>query len=558
MLKQLNINNLILIEKLDTPLEKGFNVITGETGAGKSAIMSSLKLIVGQRADSKVVRKGSSKATVEAHFELKKNSPVYSLLQDSGIDIENGEDLIIKREVNTSGKGKAYINHQMAQVTLLKKAGEQLIQIVGQHANQRLMNEEEHRNIIDVYGEIEPLLNKFQDSWKELSKTEKKLTDLIHGEVTRQREIERFIDEIAELEEADVQEGEDEELFSEYTLLTHAGELANMAESIRQSLNTSGNSLIPQLNRQKSTFEDLIGIDPTIQETSELFTTATLELEEVAHSLNLYISRLNNNPQRAEIVNERLSLIEKIKRKYGPTHSEIQQALHDRQTSLKELNNSTTEIEELKERVEELKTNTHALASQLTAMRKKAAEDFEQCVMRELRELNMPKVVFSVKLTEQPRTKFGDEKLEFFFAPNFGENIIPVKESASGGEMSRILLAIEKILSEKNHIPTIIFDEIDSGIGGETAVVIGSKLREIGNAHQVMCITHFPQVASQAEQHLQIKKEEKDGRTISVVRSLDKKSRKSEIDRMLGKSAKITSESKDSAHKNTTLEGAAV
>jgi len=539
MLKQLNINNLILIETLNTPLEDGFNVITGETGAGKSAIMSSLKLIIGQRGDSKVIRKGSDKATVEAHFELKSDSPIYKILQESGIDINLGDDVIIKREIALSGKGKAYINHQMAQVTLLKKVGEQLIQIVGQHANQRLFNVEEHRNIIDIFDDITPSVLDFHNSWKQQHQIEKKIHELIQGEANRLREIERCVDEIAELETANMQDGEDDDLFADYTLLTHADELASKAHSIHVTLNNSNDSIIPQLNKQKHVFDDLIAIDPSIKETAELFTTATLEIEEVAHSLSNYISKLDSNPHRAEIVNERLTLIEKLKRKYGPSYIKIQEYLQDSKAKLEILENSDYEIHELNKTLESIKIKNDQLAKDITKKRKISALTFEKTVIKELQDLNMPKVQFKVKIDPQTRTKNGDDKVEFFFAPNVGENMIPVKESASGGEISRILLAVEKILSTKNHIPTIIFDEIDANIGGETAVVIGSKLREIGKAHQVLCITHFPQVATQAEQHLQIKKVEIEGRTLSIVTNLDKGSRQGELDRMLGKTVEV-------------------
>lgn len=539
MLKYLNIKNIILIDSLEITLENGFNVITGETGAGKSAIISALKLLIGHRSDSKIIRKGSTKASVEASFEVKPHSHIYSILQESGIEIYPNEDLLIKREILPNGKGKVYINHQMAQIALLKKIGDYLIQIVGQHANQRLFREEEHRNIIDLYGDLTPLVQSYQTVWRELHHIENQLKALIEGEAFRIRETERCQDEIEEIEQASIKEGEEEELFAEYTLLIHKEELLKKAAAIYASLQGGEGSILQQLNKKKYLFESLVSIDPSINESFISYRNACLEIEEVSHVLNNYLHNIDSNPEHANIVNERLSLINKIKRKYGPTLHEITEYLTASKDKLKKLENCDLQIEELKEKRKDLLDKTNSLAEELSNLRSEVSKKFEIELVGELRNLNMPKVQFQVKLSKQSRCLSGDDKIEFFFAPNTGEHVIPIKDSASGGEISRIVLAIEKILSSKNDVPTIVFDEVDANIGGETAVVVGQMLKKIGEYLQVICITHFPQVAKQAEQHLQITKMEIEGRTISVIKNLNQHTKEDELRRMAGMGAHV-------------------
>ena len=358
MLKYLNIKNIILIDSLEITLENGFNVITGETGAGKSAIISALKLLIGHRSESKIIRKGTTKASVEAIFEVKPLSDIYSILQESGVEIYPNEELLIKREILPNGKGKVYINHQMAQITLLKKIGEYLIQIVGQHANQRLFKEEEHRNIIDVYGDLIPLVYSYQAVWKELHQIECELKTLIEGEAFRIREMERCRDEIEEIEQAKIKESEEEELFAEYTLLIHKEELLKKATAIYASLQGGEGSILHQLNKKRYLFEALISIDPSIKDSFVSYRNACLEIEEVSHVLNNYLYNLDNNPEHSDIINERLSLINKIKRKYGPTFQEIVDYLTASKEKLKQMENCDLQIEELKEKAGEFSLET--------------------------------------------------------------------------------------------------------------------------------------------------------------------------------------------------------
>lgn len=534
MLKQLIIHNLILIDSLEVSFEQGFNVITGETGAGKSAIMSALKLISGCRADTKMVRKGKEKASVEVLIETTHLPQAIPLLQAAGFAINKGDDLIIKRELSKSGKSRAYINHQMAQITLLKSLGEHLVQIVGQHANFRLYNKEEHRNILDLFGDCTPLQREFSTSFKEKQVIEKKIQTHKKNEAERLRSIERLQREVEEIESVNPKEGEEEELFSEYTLLTNTEEINRTCHELHTDLHGSENSLTLQLNFHVKKLEELTKLAPAAKEWQEALKNASCEMEEVAHSLRSYMGGLSGDPHRQEVVNERLSQIDKLKRKYGPTLEEVKLYLSQASEELISLDSRESEIEDLENRLITVQKESELLAKKLSTKRKQTAKLLQKEMTRELRELNMPKVEFAVEITPQPRTAMGDDQIQFLMAPNVGERMIPIKECASGGEISRLLLAIEKLLSSKNSITTIVFDEIDANIGGETAVVVGKKLKEIGEAHQVMCISHFPQVAKQADHHYKIEKIEKSGRTLSTVTYLDTLGKKQELNRMLG------------------------
>jgi len=536
MLKQLNINNLILVEKLSIHFSRGFNVITGETGAGKSAIMSALKLISGARTDSGMIRRGHEKATVEAQFDVENIPALKLLLEEAGIDHDELDDLIIRREIAANGKSRAYVNNQMAQLSLLRKIGEHLIDIVGQHANQRLFQVEEHRHILDLYGDIQSDLLNFQRCWSEESKVKKALDDLVSSEARRLREIEVCRAELEELDEAQLKEGEEEELFSEYSRLNSAEEITEKAESIHNALYGTENSIIHKLSRELQNFEGLIKIDTSLSDSYECYKSALIELKEVSYSLRDYLGGIESDPIRTQTVDDRLQLINKLKRKYGLTIANVLEYRQARLQRLDELENADVEIEELENQLAALQNKSNQLANIVTDHRKIKALDFAEALEQELRDLNMPKVKFHVSITPQKRTVEGDERIEYFISPNIGEHSIPVKDCASGGEVSRLLLALQKILTDKTRVPTIIFDEVDANIGGETALIVGKKLTQIGTMHQVLCITHFPQVAKQAQYHLQIEKIELEGRTLSTVSVLNEQSRQTELNRMAGAS----------------------
>lgn len=536
MLKALHIHNLILIESADIIFENNLNVLSGETGSGKSALMHALGLVAGDRTDVGMIRRGCDKGSVEAIFSIDHLSDLSAILEESGIDHEKGQDLIIRREMASSGKSRCFINHQAAQQTLLKRIGSHLIDIVSQHATQRLFSVEQHRILLDLFGGLSADVQEFKYAWEKEIALGAELDRLKNSEAERVREIGVCEMELEELDEALLREGEEEEIFAEYTLLANAEDLSSKVKEIVNALAGEKQPTVTQLLRQKTTFDQLVAIDPSLKETADTYKNAVLELEEVAYTLRDYKSRIHHDPDRLQQINERLAVINKLKRKYGATIPDIE-AYHQRtKVKLKALENADCRIEELSEELEAASQTTEALAKKLSQQRKKIGQQLEKSLTEQLHTLNMAKAEFIVEITSQKRCGTGDDRIEFFLVPNVGEHRIAIKDGVSGGEMSRVLLALQTLLTGKSATPTLIFDEIDANIGGATAVVIGNKLKEISRKHQVLCITHFPQVANQADHHLQIAKEENKGRTVSRVRSLDPTAREEELLRMVGAS----------------------
>jgi DNA repair protein RecN (Recombination protein N) len=539
MLKNLLIQNIILVEHADIPFNLGFNIITGETGSGKSAIMHGLSLAVGDRTDTTLIRKGCDKGIIEAVFDIDGLDHIISFLTDGGIEHQQGQDLIIRREISVSGKNRLFINHQQAQHSFLRQLGQQLVQMVGQHANQRLLSTDYHRTVLDLYGDLEPLITQYKHSYGNENCLRKKLETLIQQESARLRDIDISQAELDELEDAQIKPNEDEELFAEYSLLSNSKELREKAEEIVQAFSGSKQSVLVTLNRQKQVMESLAELDNTLKESSQALTNSYLELQEILHTMRHYQNKLHHDPERLERVNERLTLINKLKRKYGPHLVDVMVYLESTRQKLKSLLNADIEIEETQSQLEECEQKTNELSKNLTAKREQIAKELSNEMTKQLHSLNMKKAEFLVQVTPQKRTNDGNDKVEFFLIPNVGEHQISLKDGASGGEISRVLLSLQTIMAGKENTPTLIFDEVDANIGGETASIVGSKLNAIGLRHQVICITHFPQVACQASHHLQISKEEKLGRTITEVKELNSSERQNELDRMGGKNSKL-------------------
>ncbi|WP_068468091.1 DNA repair protein RecN [Candidatus Protochlamydia phocaeensis] len=533
MLKHLRIQNIILVEKADISFNSGLNILTGETGSGKSAIMHGLSLAIGERMDSSLVRKGCEKGIVEAIFDID-HLHVNALLAESGIDHDPGQELIIRREIPLSGKGRIFINHQPVQASLLRKLGQSLVQIVGQHANQSLLSIDYHRDVLDLYGELGSLLQAYQDSFEKENDLRRRIEELTRQEAQRLREIDVCQRELEELDEAHIKLGEDEELFAEYTLLFNAEELAEKIHEVSQALAGERQAILATLNRQKQTVESLVKFDSSLQETVQAFQNALIELQEVSHTLRCYQGHIHHDPERLEWVNDRLTLLNRLKRKYGSTLEDILAYQARTKQKLQQLENADIEIEKLQDALKDIEQRTNQFAQDISAKRRHFAVKLEQDLTAQLHALNMSKAEFKVVVTEQKRTVHGDDRIEFFLRPNVGEHEIALKEGASGGEISRVLLALQTLLAGKEQTPTLIFDEVDANIGGETATIVGDKLKNISRQHQVICITHFPQVASQAHHHLQISKIEKEGRTITLIQELDEHARKQELARMAG------------------------
>lgn len=533
MLKQLRIYNLILVESAEIEFTQGFNVLSGETGSGKSAIMNAISLISGERAETNMIRKGAEKAIIEAAFDKNDTAAIKALLEQSGIDFDDDEDLYIRREISLSGKNRVFINNQLAQLSLLRVVCGKLMNIVGQHANQNLLSLDQHRSMLDLFGGLKEKVADFSLAWQEELTLQNELEYLVNHEAQRLREIEacQMIEE--ELSDACLKEGEDDELFKEYALLAHVEEIDLKVRDILEALSGEKSTLV-HLKQQKNTLDSLVAIDPGLMQISESFFNAVLEIQEVAHQLNIYQSRLEHNPGRLTEINDRLALITRLKKKYGPTVKEIQHFASENKRKLQEMQNADIKIEQLSQQLKVLRDKNHQLAGQLTLLRKAAAQELMESLSKELCSLNMPQVDFQIDVMPCKRGHQGDDRIEFFLLPNIGEHRIAIKECASGGELSRIMLSLQTLLSNLDGIPSLVFDEIDANIGGETANVVGHKLKLLGKSQQVIAITHFPQVAKHADHHIQIYKKIIDDRTITFINVLDENTRQKEIARMKG------------------------
>lgn len=535
MLKELRLTNIILVESACIAFKTGFNVLSGESGSGKSAIMNALNLIAGDRSDLSILRRGSDKGSVEALFDIDTLPHIHILLEQSGIDHDKDADLIIRRELSTTGKSRAFINNQPAQLSLLKNISALLFDVVGQHANQKLLSLDYHRHAVDLFGSLHQSLEDFTSCFEEETVTRQRLENLINSEAQRLRELEVCHMEIEEITNATLKDSEEEEeIFNEYTLLSNAEELTEKVHSLTDLFDGEKTALLKTLSRQKSTFEQLVKLAPALQDTATAYENAIIELQEVVHTLNAFENRIEYNPQRAEQLSDRLELITRLKRKYAPTIPGILEYLHHRQKKRFELENASIEIDDLKANLEALSKKCNRLSEQLSLKRQQSSLELQKTIISHLRSLNMPKVEFHIEITPQKRNRSGNEKIEFFLTPNVGEHRISLRDCASGGELSRTMLAMQAVLVGKEMIPTLVFDEIDSNIGGETASIVGEKMCQIGDAHQVICITHFPQVAKQASHHLRIAKAEVDGRTCTTIESLNELTRPSELLRMHG------------------------
>ncbi len=534
MLTQLKIENIILIDSALIPLKKGLNVLSGETGSGKSAIIHSIALVLGERMDTQLIRCGCMEGRMEATFMPQRREKIQSLLEESGITWEEEEELIIKREIFLTGKSRAFINSQLVGLSLLKKIGVLLVDHVGQQGSQSLRQPSEHQHILDLFGGNLLLKQKVKDAFFEEKKRDEILQALLLKEKTRQERISRIQEEYEELSQASLKKGEEEALFTEYSLLSQADEIEKELAQVSYALSEGEDALLLSLTQVKKNLLDLAKKNEIFRKPAEEFQVALIEMEEVSYSLEKERSKIEKNPAKMEKISERLSLYKKIKKRVGGTVEDALHRLSELQDELSTLNSLETQIELAEKTLKSAQEHLFSLCKTLSEERQKAAVNLEKKMTQMLQSLNMTKATFHVRIKKKERSSSGDEEVEFLFTPNHNENTIPVAECASGGELSRILLALKTLIAGQEEIPTLLFDEIDAGIGGETASLIGQRLKEISTHHQIIAITHFPQVAKWADHHLQISKKEKGGRTTTEVVSLTEEERTLEIKRMIG------------------------
>ncbi len=545
MLRELNIKNFAIIDQLRVEFARGLNVFTGETGAGKSIIVDALNLALGERASADLIRTGCQEAVVEAAFELNPDSAaaIASMLSDQGIEMNSGEDLIVRRVLSASGKNKVYINGSLANLTTLSMLGESLADIHGQHEHQSLLSLERQMDMLDSFGGFRALRDVMAEAYGQLQDARKELREREAGERDRAQREDMLRFQKNEIEAAMLRAGEDEELANEQKLLANAEKLAGFSRAADEALYSSDNSVMAGLKKAMTSLREIAAIDDRLVPVLELCETGRAQIEEAAREVSVYADRVEFDPGRLEQIGDRIDLIRKLKKKYGSTVEEIMEYGGKAAAELERMEKSTEEIERLTKAIQSMRAEMTAKAQELTKKRRSAARELEKKVEAELSYLGMKRAAFTVKIIQEPGDDTldghklgprGVDRTEFLISPNPGEEPKSLAKIASGGELSRIMLALKTILVEGDGIPTLVFDEVDAGIGGAIAEEVGKKLSRVAARRQVFCITHLPQIASMATSHYGVSKSVKKERTSTDVRLLDKKERIDEIARMLG------------------------
>lgn len=534
MLKFLSVENFALIDRLEIEFSKGLNLITGETGSGKSILVDAVGLLVGRRASLEMVRQGFEQARVEGMFELSGEHPARVFLADAEIPLEGGE-LIIRRNISRSGSNKIFINGVLSPLATLSQLGTFLADIHGQHEQQLLLRSSVQLQFLDAFSAHEPLTQQVRESFHLLQGVRSELERLQASEQERLQRLDTLHFQIADIDKLQLRAGLDVELEAERGLLASAEKRLSASQRAYQDIYEREESSLSLLHQAKKELEELCELDPQLEPVMVKLSDSRYLLEEVAYQLRDYTNQIESNPGRLDAVQESLSEIQKARRKYGETVDEILAYLEKAQKEVLELSQCEAEIEQLAKKESQLESKYRALAQHLSRGRHQQAKLLSRQVERELTDLHMGNAAFTVQVntSDEKVTEQGMDQVEFLISANVGESSKPLAKIASGGELSRTVLALKSILTLEDYPKTLVFDEVDAGIGGRVASTIGEKLARLGTAHQVFCVTHLPQVASYASQHFHVTKRPSAERTIVEIVPLEQKARVEEISRMM-------------------------
>lgn len=535
MLVELSVEQIAIIDRLNLRFEPGLNVLTGETGAGKSILIDALSLALGERAEAEMLRAGAEHAQVTAVFDVSASARLAARIQELGATPEDGL-LYLTRELFAGGRSQARINGRPVPVATLKAVGDLLVDLHGQHQHQSLFHASEQMRFLDEWcGEkVLSLKAELGECVREMRALQRELSTLQADARERAHLLDLYTFQKQEIEQARLTPGEEEELLAEERRLAHAEKLFATAESAYEMLTAGEPAAVDLLAQAVRALEEILPIDSELQPLVESLQNALYTVQDASAELRAYRDRVEFNPERLSEVQDRLHLIRTLKRKYGDTIEAVLDYLREVTEKMERLQGGEERAEELAIALRQTEEKAQQLAAELSRLRREGARRFEQAVAQELSELAMPRARFEVKLTPKPLETDGADAVEFLIAPNPGEPPRPLSRIASGGELSRVMLAIKSVLAEVEDVPTLVFDEIDIGIGGRTAGVVGEKLHSLSRQRQILCITHLPQIASRARLHLLIEKREAEGRTVTAVTPVEGEARVREIARMLG------------------------
>ncbi|MEW6375775.1 MAG: DNA repair protein RecN [Thermodesulfobacteriota bacterium] len=556
MLLELRIKNFAIIDELDLSFAKGLNILTGETGAGKSIILNAVHLLLGDKATEELVRSSEEEASVEALFDISGNKEVKGKVKERAgkfHDIGEEESLLVRRVISRSGRGKVFINGNLATLGMLSEIGEELLSIYGQHEHQSLQRVETHIDILDEFGGLLGLREEFQKHFEKLISLSEEIKKIREEKERRAKERDLMAFQSREIETSGIQIGEEEVLKEERKILTYAKKLLEFAHTSEETLYGDEGSAIERIQAILHQGREAVAVDSSLSQILKTLETTLIQLEEVARAMRDYTKRIDVNPMRLEEIENRLEEIDRLKRKYGSTLEEVLLFKKRADEALKSFTSDEERLSQLENELNPLNEEVTALAKRLSKERKRVASELKGIIEKELGSLGMKKTTFEVRIEGLPLSPKGVDRVEFLISPNVGEEVKPLAKIASGGELSRIMLAMKRILAKVGGRQVLVFDEVDSGIGGAIAEVVGRKLKELSKHHQVICVTHLPQIASFAEKHHSVKKEVKAGRTVTVVDRLEKETIVDEIARMLG-GVKVTEKTR--AHAREMIENA--
>ncbi len=545
MLKNIHIRNFALAEQLSVEFGAGLNIFTGETGAGKSILVGAISAVLGGRVFTEIVRTGYEKAFVEAVFDISNLEQVKKLLEEKGLTQE--DELFLRREISVKGSTRAFVNDIPVTITTLSEIGDQLVDIHSQNEHQTLLRRETHRYFLDAFGRLSPMLETVAADYRRLRQAETALNDLQKKQKALAEKAELYRFQVNEIEKAQLAAGEDESLESERKIQANSEKIFSLSGAFSQVMSGDEGNLQEMMGQALHLLKELSEYSSELSGIYQEFSSARIIVEEASRSVEEFQNSLEYNPARLEEIEQRLATIAALKKKYGPT---IEDILHYRERIKKELelqDNFDFELERLEKAYEQQRGQYEKSARQLSDARQKVARQLEAQVIEHLQKIGMPKTRFQVNSERQEdpaglfrdenRTYFGDEngidQIEFYISPNPGEDFKPLARIASGGEISRIMLALKNILAEIDHIPMLIFDEIDAGVSGRIALAVGESINRLANSHQIMSITHLPQIASFGNAHFRVEKFVDNGRTFTKVIPLDRENRIREIARLM-------------------------
>ncbi len=535
MLKNLYIENIAVIEKTNIDFEKGLNVLTGETGAGKSIVIDSINAILGNRTSRDLIRSGSENAFVSAEFD--ELSPhALAAAQELGYEPEEDGSLLVQRELTLSGKGKCRINGRPAAVSVLKTLGQYLIDIHGQHASYELMSPDLHITYIDKLGDIDKELEEYRGVYREYSRLNAELNKASVDEGERARKIDLLSYQVNELEQADFYVGEYEELCDRKQILENSEKIAGALNEAHENLNGGDDSdgAIQQLEYACDSLSGIVECMPETEEIVKRLQNALYELEDCRDELVSMADAADGEGDNIDEIEERLDLVYSLGKKYGHTITEMLEFLDKARQQLEYLEKYDENKEKLIKACAQAKERAKTLAENISAKRKAAADEFCKAVKKEMTFLDMPNVELIVRIDRCELNKDGCDRVEILISTNPGEQPKPVAKIASGGELSRMMLAIKNVLADRDNIDTLIFDEVDTGISGSAAGKVGLKLKEVSKTRQVLCVTHLAQIAALADNHFKIKKTVRNEKTFTEVTPLDHNGRRDELARIIG------------------------